>query len=186
LLNLHDTHVTVPWFGPNAWQAIIQPVPGGNLPSSHSSIELKLTFKDGGAPDFHSNFEQIKERLQQAVDAARDSNFTSSSRRGGFMTGVNMDSVHLDQLPTYEASGQDQIALVPAIQPESDAQVGLLPSILDSEVPNHSVISQPRQLSNLTTQETEFEPPTDAPPGYEETQQQSIREELERRFPSND
>ena len=162
LLNLHDTHITVPWFGPNAWQANVQPVPGGNLPSSHAAIELKLTFNEGGAPDFHSNFERIKERLQQAVEAARDSGVTLNA--AGFIGGVNMDSVHLEQLPTYEGSRNDRVAPAP------------------DEPPREVVaeIAVPRPIR--PGQRAAFQPPLEEPPGYEETQSRSLQEELDRRL----
>lgn len=171
LLNLHDTHVTVPWFGPNAWQALVQPVAGGNIATSHH-VELKLTFKDGGAPDFHSNFERIKERLQQAVDVARSDN-SAGRRQDGTLLGVNMDAVHLDELPSYAASGHDRVARV-----LSESTVDLM----DEPVPSES--SQPRGEVQTTTQQAaqSSEPPSDAPPGYEETQQQGVQAELERRL----
>lgn len=164
LLNLHDSHISVPWFGPNAWQAAVQPVPGGNLSSSHAAIELKLTFNEGGAPDFHSNFERIKERLQQAVEAARDSGVTLNA--AGFVGGVNMDAVHLDQLPTYEGSRNDRVALPPDDPPAEP--------IADIVVPTPVRAGRPGQAS--------FIPPPEAPPGYEETQQQSLQQELDRRL----
>jgi hypothetical protein len=163
LLNLHDSHVNVPWFGANAWQCVVQPVPGGNLPSSHAAIELKLTFNDGGAPDFHSNFERIKERLHQAVEAARDSGVTLNA--AGFVGGVNMDSVHLEQLPTYEGSRNDRVA--PA---------------LDEPPPDVVTIAAPTPVRPATQTQASFVPPPDAPPGYEETQHRSLQEELDRRL----
>lgn len=162
LLNLHDSHITVPWFGPNAWQAAIQPVAGGNLPSSHAVIELKLTFNEGGALDFHSNFERIKERLQQAVEAARDNGVTLNA--AGFVGGVNMDSVHLEQLPTYEGSRNDRVAPVPD-EPPREAGVEI-------------VVPTPVR----PVQRAAFQPPVEEPPGYEETQQRSLQEEFDRRL----
>jgi hypothetical protein len=162
LLNLHDSHITVPWFGPNAWQANVQPVPGGNLPSSHAAIELKLTFNEGGAPDFHSNFERIKERLQQAVEAARDSGVTLNA--AGFIGGVNMDSVHLEQLPTYEGSRNDRVAPAPDEPPREEVAEIAVPTPI-----------RPGQRAT-------FQPPLEEPPGYEETQSRSLQEELDRRL----
>lgn len=164
LLNLHDSHMTMPWFGPNAWQAAVQPVAGGNLPSNNAAIELKLTFSEGGAPDFHSNFERIKERLQQAVEAARDRGVTLNA--AGFIGGVNMESVHLDQLPTYEGSRNDRVAPAPI------------------ELPREAVaeIAVPTPVRPATQTQASFIPPPEAPPGYEETQQRSLQEELDRRL----
>ncbi|KAL4949346.1 hypothetical protein BDW69DRAFT_174641 [Aspergillus filifer] len=95
LLNLHDSHVSSPFFGPNAWNAVVQPVAGGGIPSSLVAVHLKITFKDGGAFDFHSQFERIKERLQQAVEITRES--------GRGARDVNMAGVHLEDLPAYSA-----------------------------------------------------------------------------------
>lgn len=171
LLNLHDTHVVVPWFGPNAWQSVVQPVPGGNLPATQAAIELKLTFKEGGAPDFHSNFERIKERLQQVVAAARAENQTGR-RQDSFLGDVNLDNVHLDQLPSYQESGHDRIA--PNITTtEADNAVHSPGSMSPIFVPGARTTGSP---------EPDAQSPSEAPPGYEETQQQSIQAELDRRL----
>jgi hypothetical protein len=163
----------MPWFGSNSWQAVLQPVPNGNLPSSHAKIEVKLVFNEGGAADFHSNFERIKERLQQAVEAARDG--ASGAGHGiGSLAGVNMDAVHLDQLPTYEASGQDPIA---PISPGSALEQ---PSVALESAGDSSQNGAGERLPRRTPATTE--PPNEPPPGYEETQQQSIQQEFEMRF----
>ncbi|ETN43377.1 uncharacterized protein HMPREF1541_02536 [Cyphellophora europaea CBS 101466] len=161
LLNLHDTHTVLPWFGPNAWVAIVEPVAGGNIPQEHH-IELKITFNDGGAPDYSANFERIKERLQQAVDVARESNMNGRPQAG--VAGVNLESVHLDQLPTYESSATDRMA------PEASQElVQTYPTRSAAPPTGGAGLSQP-------------EAPAEAPPGYEETQQRSVQEELDRRF----
>ncbi|KAL2866572.1 uncharacterized protein BJX67DRAFT_381803 [Aspergillus lucknowensis] len=112
ILNLHDSYVSSPFFGPNAWNAVVQPVPGGGIPPSLPAVHLKVTFKEGGAFDFHTQFERIKERLQQAVDIARE----SSGRSAG---DVDMSNVHLEQLPAY-----------------SGPQSGLTPNSGSNEAPN--------------------------------------------------
>lgn len=168
LLNLHDTHTVLPWFGPNAWVAVVQPVPSGNIPRE-SHVELKITFKDGGAPEFSSNFERIKERLQQAVEAARESNLTGRSQGQAGVNNVNMDSVHLDQLPSYESSGMDRMA------PDSAERS------LQTETTG-PVQPQPTNTSSSAAEASSDAPP-DAPPGYEETQQRSLEEALEQRRP---
>ncbi|KAJ5138712.1 uncharacterized protein N7515_003560 [Penicillium bovifimosum] len=95
LLNVHDSHVSAPFFGPNVWTALIQPVSGGGISPSLPAIQLKVTFKEGGAFDFHTNFERIKERLEQAVEN------TSEGARG--QENVDLSAVHLEDLPAYEA-----------------------------------------------------------------------------------
>ena len=165
LLNLHDSHITFPWFGPNVWQAVVQPIAGGNIPPGHSLIELKFSFKEGGAPDFHSHFERIKERLQQAVESAQGDE-SVRPRTGADYTGVNMDAVHLDQLPTYEASAHDRTAPMMSTEPEVQVR-----TTDPAEVPFQS---EPVQ--------DPIQPPSEAPPGYEETQQQSMHEEIDRQL----
>ncbi|KAL4871643.1 hypothetical protein BDV12DRAFT_17572 [Aspergillus spectabilis] len=102
LLNLHDAHVSSPFFGPNAWNAVVQPVPGGGIPPSLPAVQVKVTFKEGGAFDFHTQFERIKERLQQAVEISRE-----SGRGAG---DVNMSGVHLEELPAYSAPQSEPAA----------------------------------------------------------------------------
>jgi WW domain-binding protein 2 len=151
--------MTVPWFGPNTWQALLQPVPGGNIPVTPAALELKLTFKEGGAPDFHSNFERVKERLQHVVSAARENNLTGQ---------INLENVHLDQLPSYQESGQDRMA----------------PVQTDTTMQSPVAIASPAATTSTSPSSADPVPeqPRDAPPGYEETQQQSIQAELDRRF----
>lgn len=177
LLNLHDTHLAIPWFGPNAWTALVQSVPGGHLPVN-SAIELKLTFKEGGAPEFQSKFEAIKERLQQVVETARESNTTS---RGG----VDMTAVHLDELPSYQDSGHDRVA-------PASSEEGAMEQREDTQIPANATMEQvramaaaaatQRQSEHIRRQSREEqavrETPNDAPPGYEEAQGLSLQDEL--------
>ena len=62
---------------------------------------MKLTFKEGGAFDFHQVFEQIKERVHHAQSVARDS-------------GRPLD-VDLEQLPAYEPVRQEESSSGPQI-----------------------------------------------------------------------
>lgn len=96
--NLHDTHLTAPWFGPNVWVAAVQPVTGGGIDGVTTTIELKLTFRDGGAYDFHGKICEVKERWTQAREVGR----------------ADAD-VHLEQLPAYEESVRPPAA--PAREP---------------------------------------------------------------------
>lgn len=94
LLNTRDSHVSAPFFGPNVWQALIQPVSGGGIPPSLPAVQVKVTFKEGGAFDFQNQFERIKERLQQAME------FSPETTRG--VQDVNLSGVHLEELPAYD------------------------------------------------------------------------------------
>ena len=148
---------------------------GGGIPANHAHIEIKLTFKEGGAFDFHTNFERIKERVHQVIEAARESGVTGSTsdQSGGPVPGVNMDAVHLDELPTYQDSGLDELAPQPApSQPPSR-----LPVQQEDPAPAFEEVVEGR-----TQAQRQGELPTDAPPGYEEAQQESIRQELRARI----
>jgi hypothetical protein len=90
ILNLQDSRVSAPFFGPNYWTCTVQPVSGGNIPPSNTIVELKLVFKDAGAFDFSTTFERLKERVAQAVENS-----------GSIAAALN--NVHLEDLPAYEA-----------------------------------------------------------------------------------
>lgn len=150
LLNLHDTHVTSPYFGPNAWVGLVRTVPGGGIPAHHQAVELKITFKDGGAYDFHNKFVQLKERMQQAVEMARESSQVPSQV-------VNPDSVHLDQLPAYEESSSTSTTAAP--------------------IPQYAPLPT---ASEISTDTADGRRPSDAPPGYDEVQREAVTESLER------
>lgn len=183
ILNLHDTHVTAPWFGPNVWTSIVQPVSGGGIPPQHAALELKITFKEGGAFDFHTNYERLKERLQQAVEVARENGYitgdgseSGGGRGAGALAGVNLDAVHLDELPAYEESGQSP-------QPGLAAPLATPLAPRDSGIgvsPQSAIQPSPQQSPRDET----FSPPAEPPPGYEEVQRDSIVDELERRLRS--
>ncbi|KAJ5935371.1 hypothetical protein N7466_004918 [Penicillium verhagenii] len=99
LLNVCDSHVSAPFFGPNVWTALVKPVAGGGISPSLPAIQLKVTFKEGGAFDFHTNFERIRERLEQVVEN------TGEGARG--LRGVDLAGVHLEELPAYEGPGSN-------------------------------------------------------------------------------
>lgn len=156
ILNLHDSHVTAPWFGPNVWTALFQPTQGGGIPiPSTGVVEVKFTFKEGGAFDFHTQYERIRERLQQAVETQRASGDGSGSGRGA-MDGVNVSNVNLEDLPAYQERGDG-----PLIPP----------------------IAVPQQNGTASTSggRVRQQVPQEAPPGYEEAQMESLQEEVARR-----
>ena len=97
ILNLMDSHVTAPWFGANAWTAVLKPVTGGGIPAQHAFVEVKLVFKDGGTYDFHRVFEELKDKLSHAAESARE-----HGRR------ADLSDVPLEQLPAYEASSSQE------------------------------------------------------------------------------
>jgi len=163
ILNLQDTYVRAPFFGANYWVALCKPVPGGGIPPNNAGVELRFTFREGGAFDFHSTFEQIKERLHHAYTMARE-----SGRQ-------NVVDVDLEQLPAYE----------PAREVESEDEG---PRIL-SPVPTRPQVPQVRDsgatdaLQNPTeTSPPNFTAPDEPPPGYEEAQAQAVGIDLDQRL----
>lgn len=163
ILNVADSRVTAPWFGANKWEALIQPVMGGGIPSQHAELDMVMEFKEGGAFDFASIFERLKERLRQAVDVARESGVDE-----GGVTANNI--VHLEDLPAYE-DRRDGDAVESA--PREDGRSG--PAIVAPQA------TSPQHTSPLASPAaTQFQPPDEPPPGYEEVQRDSVVEELER------
>ncbi|KLJ11021.1 hypothetical protein EMPG_13691 [Blastomyces silverae] len=166
LLNLLDTHVSAPFFGPNLWTAQVKPVPGGGIPPSHVSLQLKLTFKDGGAFDFHSAFERIKERLQQALEQSQESGRATGS--------VDFSAIHLDELPAYEEPGHPT-------EPTDTTSLPAFSSTDPHERNNQRVSNQDNNIRSGEDNPPDSNP-TEPPPGYEEVQQQSVANALEARL----
>lgn len=155
LTNIHDSHVSAPFFGPNVWTALVQPVSGGGIPPSLHAVQLKVTFKEGGAFDFQNHFERIKERLQDAMEVSPE------TTRG--LQNVNLSGVHLEELPAYEGP------------PGSSIETTSAPSTQEQD-PSSST-----SRTASTSQESPYSgpEPMEPPPGYEEVQQQSVAHELE-------
>lgn len=157
ILNLHDSHVTAPWFGPNVWTALLQPTQGGGIPvPSTGVVEIKFTFKEGGAFDFHTQYERIRERLQQAVEMQRASGADGSGSSRAAMNGVDVSNVNLEDLPAYQERGDGPLIPPIALQSNGTAAGG---------------------SGTRTAQQV----PSEAPPGYEEAQMDRLQEEVERR-----
>ncbi|KAH0551770.1 hypothetical protein GP486_007011 [Trichoglossum hirsutum] len=179
ILNLHDTHVSAPFFGPNIWTAALQPVTGGGIPPTQSVIELKMVFKEGGAFDFHQHFERVKERLLQAVDVAREAGHRGTGGESS-LTGVNLASVHLEQLPAYEEANRGSAS------PPGGSTARPLYSMQGGSGVATSSNSQgsgkPPPSGESSAEGERFEPPVEPPPGYEEVQARSVGDELERRL----
>lgn len=177
ILNIRDSRVTAPWFGANKWEAVIQPVQGGGIPPQHAELELVMEFKEGGAFDFASIFERLKERLKQAIDVARE----SGADTGDSGREVNMNNVHLEDLPAYEESRQHTRVPDPLPSPPLESPVAQSQPAVVAPQP-----TSPQQSSPLASpQQATFQPPSEPPPGYEETQRSSLVDELERQVRDN-
>lgn len=182
ILNLQDSHVTAPWIGPNAWVALCRPVQGGGIPVANA-VEVKMTFKDGGAYDFSSRYEVVRERLQQAVETARANGTgvgegSQNGRRGDAMHGVNVDAVHLEELPRYEDAAQSVRVPDPAAEVARDVQ-------LLQQQPRHVVDDRPiRPRADAEDERGEAAMPTpdEAPPSYDAVQREVVEDELSRQL----
>jgi hypothetical protein len=111
-----------------------------------------MNFKDGGAFDFSTTFEQIKERLYQAYSVAREHG------QGG-AENVDLTNVHLEQLPAYEAAREvDEPAILSPIPVRPGER--------------ESGIAGMRRESDDTPNPQPSPAPSDPPPGYEEAHAQ--------------
>lgn len=179
LSNIHDSHVTAPWFGPNAWTCIIQPVPGGGIPSSDAAgIELTLTFKEGGAYDFHTRMSELKERLAQMREL-----YGVAQEVGGDGQNQGAD-LHLEQLPAYEEVGNVSSIPVPGYAVGNGATNG---PVREPSRPEQEQEQEQQRTPDIQPQAPAPSPtppatraqrprlaapqPDEPPPGYEETQQ---------------
>jgi len=165
ILNLKDTYVRAPFFGANYWTALVRPVAGGNIPPPHPYVELRMTFREGGAYDYHTLFEQIKERLNQAVTVARED--------GGAET-VDYQRVHLEQLPAYE----------PAIEVgRNGAADSIEPPIPENPAMRDSAICGVQSQSQSPKEEDAgIQTPSEPPPGYEESLSRAVTEDFDERL----
>ncbi|RMZ27108.1 hypothetical protein D0859_08832 [Hortaea werneckii] len=176
ILNLHDSHCTAPWFGPNVWIALLQPVQGGGIPTPSTGVlEIKLTFKEGGAFDFHTTFERVKERLQQAVEVSRISGDGTGSSRAA-MNGVDVSNVNLEDLPAYQEESDG-----PLISPVGPPPAAVAATSQQSNAQRDSGIAVDEERPRSKPTEADFGAPTEPPPGYEETQIQGLQDEMDRR-----
>jgi hypothetical protein len=128
-------------------------------------VEIRLTFREGGAFDFHTIFEQIKERLYQAYTVARE-----TGQRGD---NVNLANVDLEQLPAYEPAGG------PAREEET---VILSPIPVRPGETRNSGVAGVRSLAGESPKPQEAATPAEPPPDYEETQAQAVGVELDERL----
>lgn len=151
ILNTQDTYVRAPFFGPNYWTGLCKAVQGGGIPPVYPAVEIRLTFREGGAFDFHTTFEQIKERSYQAYTVARE---TSQGRAT-----VDLANVHLEQLPAYEPTrGAGSVEDQPVILSPRPVR------------PIERDIEAPMGEASITA----IAPPSEPPPGYEEAQSEPV------------
>lgn len=181
--------MTAPWFGPNEVLAVVQPVPNGGIPAHHPAVKLTLTFREGGAYDFHTKFVQVRERLAQALEARGLAGVGGDVGHGNNNAATEAavaEGLHLEDLPAYEESSS---ARAPPVPVASRPVTAPAPESIAAPVP-----MRPAQAPRQEAQEEpliDLEPPpsssagsnpAEPPPGYEETQRDSVAQELERRL----
>lgn len=179
ILNLHDSHCTAPWFGPNVWIALLQPVQGGGVPVPATGVlEIKFTFKEGGVFDFHTHFERVKERLHQAVEVSRISGDGGGGSRAA-MNGVDVSSVNLEDLPAYQEESDGPLIAPVASQPPV-AMAASQRHVAAAQRDSGIAVDDERPLPKAT--DSSMNPPNEPPPGYEEAQSQGLQDEVDRQF----
>lgn len=135
-----------------------------------------MTFKEGGAFEFASTYERVKEMATQAVEVARES---------GRHQGPDLSDINLEQLPAYEEVGTTVSSAPP---PPLQQPSPISPRATSHAPPRDSG----RVLSSEEEQDTkqpaasssnqQYPPPDEPPPGYEEVQHSSIADDLEQRL----
>lgn len=175
LLSLQDTHVSAPFFGANRWEGILIPTAGGGFASQHHTVQIKFTFQEGGAFDFSNTFERIIEQVSHAAEIARENGRATTQPNAPI-------DVDLEQLPAYEEEAPPQ-----PTAPSTNADVSQVQRPMPI-APNGATRPAPVQSPSERverphhTTEIPFDPPSEPPPGYEETQSQSIADNLEQRL----
>lgn len=181
VLNLHDSHVTSPLFGAPTWTALCQPVQGGGIPTPSSGVlELKCTFKEAGAYDWHTKYEQLRERLQQVIEVSRidDGDGSRSSRSGAALAGIDVSNVTLDELPAYQEESDG-----PLISPIAVAVVQTTSPVVQQQSDSGvSVVDSPNARPGVLSGHNASNPPNVPPPAYEETQLAGLQDEVEARL----
>lgn len=155
LTNVHDTHVTAPFIGPNKWCGRINPVPNGGLPPSDFPLEVAMTFNEGGAFDFQTAFETILERVLQAMESS------------GNDFAPDYTTVTIEDLPAYEPQSTQGGINYGEEPNQIMSPVPLSPLETTGQYPAPPIGTG---RSESTQQEEEQERPRSPPPGYEEVQ----------------
>lgn len=120
-----------------------------------------MTFKEGGAYDFLATYERIKETLYQVAETARES---------GRVT--DLSELDLEPLPAYEEIEQGTPAT-----PNVQRPTPISPTRISR--PYATQNGAATSLTNSRPSTEPFPPPNEPPPGYEETQQSSVTDNLE-------
>ena len=149
------------------------PVSGGGIPPHHTLVQIKLTFKEGGAFDFSSTYERIKETLSQAIEVARES---------GRPVNGNIDA-DLEQLPAYEeATNGGRQAAPPQIQRPTPISPGRTQRPRHAPPAHNGIVGLTSEANARPAASSSETPPLpdEPPPGYDEVPRNSMANNLER------
>jgi len=160
-------HVTAPFFGANVFAGELRPVPGGNIPAHHALVVIKMTFKEGGAFDFSTTYERLKEQMLQALSIAREDGGTRGPGTGG------LPNANLEQLPAYEESGTSPLPPSNVAPPQA---ITLSPT---PTAPESTIEPTNEPAVKLEPLQQSYPPPNEPPPGYEETQAATVARDME-------
>ena len=141
-------------------------MPGGNIPPQHPFVDIKMTFKEGGAFDFSATYDRIKERMDQTVSLARENGSTAPGMGSG-----GLPQADLEQLPAYTESGASPVPAQEAIQPAAST-----PQVPAS---GSETLRPSTEEPHVKPEPSQELPPTEPPPGYEETQAATVARDLE-------
>lgn len=143
-------------------------------------MQAKLTFQEGGAFDFSSIYERIKESASQAADIARESGRV-----------LQEGEIDLEQLPAYEEAASSTsavsapaLATVTASAGTSTGSVQRPMPIHPNGVPGSSTATNggdSRAAKPDPTRDQPIPPPDGPPPGYDEVPNNSVVNGLENR-----
>ena len=152
------------------------PTAGGGFSAQHQVIQIKLTFKEGGAFDFQSTLERIKEQVTHAAEIARENGRPVNASNGPI-------DVNLEQLPAYEEVGSTGSRPPQPAAPSTQESLSQVQRPIPI-APNGAVRPSPlpRAATPPPTAAAPYPHPNEPPPGYEEVQSSSIANDLEQRL----
>ena len=93
---------------------------------------------------------------------------------------VDGGDVNLEQLPAYEEVGSTFVAAQPAAGLRQPVPVAPPPSSQTVAAPQRADEESRARPQGQTAEERQYPPPDGPPPGYEEVQQESVAQSLER------
>lgn len=173
-------HARAPWFGSNSWHAklnrwqrwdSVRPsIPKWTVPEHILQLDVRMDFRDGGAFDFHTNSERLREMVHRRGEALLNS--VSIGAEIGAMDG---DPADYEDLPAYDDPGLPLID-APRNLPQME-NTGPLTSVSADRTSNVEEASQAhvnraRERGSASVNEAQFS--AEPPPGYDQVQQAAV------------